>query len=238
MSDRNRLRAGFSVCDVLLVIVVSAIISAVMMPALQQAREQSRQATCSRNFRMLGLAMHNYHSTHGNFPARYSEANGKPALSWRVHLLPYLEQEPLYRQFHLDEPWDSEHNRKLISQMPAIYRNPNQSSDDGKTVFLVADGEGVLLDDKKGVSLADVTDGSSNTIMTVEANFDSAVIWTKPDDLSYDPKTPLRGLGSLRPGGFQAGMADGSVHFISNAVDLEVLRGLFTRKGGETVRLP
>src|SRR6185312_11489838 len=69
---------------------------------------------------MIGL--HQYHDAHGKLPPpAITDKAGKPLLSWRVALLPYLEQVALYNQFHLDEPWDSEHNRKLLPQMPKVY---------------------------------------------------------------------------------------------------------------------
>ena len=69
--------------------------------------------------------MHNYHDTYGTFPpAATTDGADKPLLSWRVAILPFLEQQPLYEQFHLDEPWDSPHNKTLIEQMPQVYAIP------------------------------------------------------------------------------------------------------------------
>ena len=69
--------------------------------------------------------MHNYDSTHGSLPphAIYGK-DGKPLLSWRVLILPYIEEQALYEQFHLDEPWDSPHNEPLLRQIPRCYRSP------------------------------------------------------------------------------------------------------------------
>ena len=155
-----------------------------------------------------------------------------------MHLLPFLDQGQLYRQFKLDEPWDSPHNKKLIEHMPVVFKNPNLSLPDFKTNYLVPIGKGTIFEGTKEIGMSRITDGTSNTVMVVEANADQAVIWTKPDDLAYDPANPLRGLGGLRPGGFQVGFADGSVHFISSSVDLTTLRALFTYAGGESVLFP
>ena len=87
----------------------------------------------------------------------------------------------------------------------------------------------------EGVGIRTVTDGTSNTIMLVEADADRAVEWTRPADWAYDPNLPSAGLGNLRPGVWLAGFGDGSVRFIASAVDKEVLKGLFTRAGGETI---
>ena len=87
--------------------------------------DAARRAQSMNNLKQFALAMHNYHDTNGKFPAASSfDKDGKPLLSWRVHVLPYLEQAELYKQFHLDEPWDSEHNKKLIEKMPNVLASP------------------------------------------------------------------------------------------------------------------
>ena len=88
--------------------------------------ENAARSQCINNLKQIGLAMHNYHAMHKTFPPAYTvDKAGKPLLSWRVLILPYLEQDALYKEFHLDEPWDSEHNRALIDRMPATYRCPD-----------------------------------------------------------------------------------------------------------------
>jgi type II secretory pathway pseudopilin PulG len=212
---------------------------ALLLPAVQAAREAARRSQSMNNLKIIGLAMHNYADAMQHLPARANvDKNGKPLLSWRVHLLPYLEEAALYQQFHLDEPWDSEHNKKLIAKMPAIYRQPNGNAEDFKTCYLVPVAKGTMFESFKPVRFAQITDGTSNTIMAMEASLDSSVIWTKPEDIEIDMKAPLDGLLGLRPGGFQALFADGSVRFISQTIDLEALRGLFTMSGGEVIQLP
>src|SRR3712207_2423045 len=87
--------------------------------------------------------MHNYHDAHGHLPAVANfDPRGRPLLSWRVHLLPFLNEEKLYKEFHLDEPWDSEHNKKLIPRMPRVYQGPNRGLNAaGKTIYLAPVGE-------------------------------------------------------------------------------------------------
>lgn len=215
------------------------VMTALLLPAVQAAREAARRTQSMNNLKQIGLAMHNYESAYRRLPARATyDKQGKPLLSWRVAILPFIEQDALFKQFHMNEPWDSEHNRKLIAQMPAVFRSPSQTGEPGTTVYLTPNGEGTLFGGKEGMKFAQVTDGLSNTIMAVEANNDQAVIWTKPDDLKYEAKDPLKGLGHLRPGIFEALLGDGSVRVISNTVDADVLRALFTFGGGEAVSLP
>jgi hypothetical protein len=214
----------------------TGVMVALLLPAIQAAREAARRTGSANNLKQIGLAMHNFHDVYGKFPpAAKVDADGKPLLSWRVHILPFVEAQDLYEKFHLDEPWDSEHNRPLIEQMPIAYQNPNLPASEGKTNYLAVTGPGTAFAKKDGTRIRDFTDGTSNSILVVEANADRAVIWTKPDDLTFDPQQPLAGLGGLRPGGFQALLADGSVQFVANTIDPDVLRALMTIAGGEPI---
>ncbi len=190
------------------------------------------------NLKQIAIAFHNYHDTNKTFPpAASTDKDGKALLSWRVHLLPYLDQAPLYRQFHLDEPWDSEHNKTLIEKIPPVFVAPLQRglAKAGKTVYLVPTGAGTVFDGKVGLGLRDIKDGTSNTILAVEAHQDAAVIWTKPDDLAIDFKTPLKNLKSAFADGFHVAMCDGVVRHHKDTIPDEVLAALFTRAGREAI---
>ena len=158
-------------------------------------------------------------------------------MSWRVLVLPYIEQDNLYKQFKLDEAWDSDHNKKLIAKMPEIYRGPNRKlNDEGKTAYLApVEKNSMFPPDGRKMSLANIYDGTSNTIMIVEANDDAATIWTKPDDLIVNRKKPLDGL--VRPGQefFLVGMGDGSVHRFRNDADAKNLVRVFDTQDGEAI---
>jgi RNA polymerase sigma factor (sigma-70 family) len=97
------------------------------------------------NLRQIMLAIHNYHDANNRLPADVRDKDGKPLLSWRVLILPYLEQDNLYQQFHLDEPWDSEHNLKLLRQMPAVYRVGFDPKDSTHTYCQAFAGPGTPL---------------------------------------------------------------------------------------------
>jgi hypothetical protein len=218
-------------------VAIIGILVALLLPAIQAAREAARRAQSMNQIKQLNIALLNQESASGAFPAHASyNPEGKPLLSWRVHILPYLEQQALYEQFHLDEPWDSEHNRALIARMPAMYQNPNLPEQNGKTNYLAVVGEGCIFDGTQvGKKLLDIRDGTANTIMLVEAAREQAVEWTKPDDLEYNPANPKAGLGGIRPGGWLVGLADGSVHFISENIDQEHLKAMFTGAAGDSV---
>jgi hypothetical protein len=202
---------------------------------LMQARLAATRMQSSNNLKQIALAMHGYHDVSGAFPAAASYGkDGKPLLSWRVHILPYVDREGLYQLFKLDEPWDSPHNKALINQMPAVYRSPNSKAAPGKTNYVVPVGKGLIFFGKKGTKITTITDGTSNTIMTLEVDDDHAVTWTKPDDLQVDLKDPMKGLGKDH-GRFTAGYADGSVHILTQKTAPEWMRALLTKSGGEAI---
>jgi hypothetical protein len=217
---------------------------AMLVPASHSARIAAQRAQSVNNLKQIGLAMHNFHSAHNRFPADIRNKEGKLLLSWRVQLLPFLEQQALFNEIHRDEPWDSPHNKALLEKMPPVFAVPNAPSEPGMTFYRSFSGKRALLDKTvpDGIQIQMITDGTSNTIMAVEAK--EAVPWTKPDsDLSSgDDNIKPEELDALRarlgghfPGGFNALFGDGSVHFIRDRINLLVLRALISRDGGEVI---
>lgn len=221
-------------------VATSGIGIALLLPAVQAAREAARRNQSSSNLREIGLAMTNFAISYNGFPAAAGyDKQGKPTLSWRVYVLPFLGQQELYNSFHLDEPWDSPNNKPLIARMPSIYANPNlPPSGEGKTNYLAVVGEKAAIQPKQITALTEITDGTSNTVLVVEAAADRAVIWTKPDDWSPDVNDPLAGLRGMRPGVFLAVFADGHIEGISDKTDVNRIKALFTRNAGDAVTLP
>ena len=186
------------------------------------------------NLKQFGLAMHNMHDTYNCFPDDDGlNDDNKGNLSWRVYMLPYLDQGPLYNQFHLDEPWDSDHNKTLIEEMPAIFETPGVK-EKGKTSVHLFTGPGSPFAGKKGPQIRDITDGTSNTIMTVMAGADKAQFWTKPGGLDFDPAEPIKAFGKIDEQ-FLVGMMDGSVRSLSAGIDKDILKSIITHAGGEVV---
>jgi ribosomal protein L40E len=193
----------------------------------------SKMGQHALNLKQIALAIHNYHDTHDTLPPpAILSPDGKPLLSWRVAILPYVDQNPLYNRFKLDEPWDSPHNVELMKSMPALYRLPGVSHDPTVSHYQVIVGKGTVFEGPKGLSLSSITDGSSNTILVAEAA--QPVPWTKPDDLAYDPGQPLPAFGD-HYGGIALALCDGSVRFLRKDVDEPTLRALITRDGGEVL---
>ena len=162
------------------------------LPLAEVAAKAAAQTESLNRLRMISLAIHNYHDAHVQLPPAATRDDGKPLLSWRVALLPYIGEDELYNEFHLDEPWDSEHNKALIERMPAIY-GTSPTLDPGHTTILAVSGPDAMFGPEMGVKLHDVRDGLSNTVMIVIAAESKAVPWTKPSDLdpaAEDPPTP------------------------------------------------
>ncbi|HEX3724977.1 MAG TPA: DUF1559 domain-containing protein, partial [Pirellulales bacterium] len=160
-------------------------------------------------------------------------------LSWRVTILPFLGMKDLFAKFHQDEPWDSEHNKPLVAEMPDVYRCPRSKvGDQGLTVYQVPRGPDTVFANDEGAKIRSITDGTSNTIMFVEVDDRLAEPWTKPADWTFKPADPKAGLGGHFPGIFCAGFCDSSVHAITLQIKEDNLNALFTRNGRETVTIP
>ena len=214
----------------------SGVLVALLLPAVQSAREAARRAQCTNNLKQMLLADHNFLSATNAFPRDITDKDGKPLLSWRVAILPYLEQAELYNKFKLDEPWDSPHNKELVKEMPPLFVCPSRSKPEPfTTTYRGFAGQGAMFETGQDIPIAAITDGTSNTIMLSESS--EAVIWTKPDDLPFDPqaKPSLYGAGSNHPGGCNCGFADGSVRFIKKSINTAVFKALITRAGGEVI---
>jgi Protein of unknown function (DUF1559)/BlaR1 peptidase M56 len=241
-----------------------------LAPAVAAESMASRRKLSVNNLKQIALAFFNYNSTNGRFPAPvlYGGATGKVPYSWRVAILPYLEQQELYNQYNFDEPWDGPSNRKLVDKMPTVYSHPGADGGPSSHInasYFVFTGKGTALSPSPDAGAAggggmsaslkssapgskpapgagsglshptfmDITDGTSNTILAVEAKRD--VPWTKPEDIPFDPNGPVPELGNVSPNGFDAAFADGSVRFISKRVNPNVLKALLTRSGGEVI---
>ncbi|HEX3152886.1 MAG TPA: DUF1559 domain-containing protein [Gemmataceae bacterium] len=183
----------------------------------------------SNNLKQFALAFHNFSDANKELPANQMSKDGKPLLSWRVQILPYIEQDELYKQFKLDEPWDSPNNKKLIDKIPAIYVPLRGKAEKGQTFYQVFGGKHGLFPPGFKYSLATIPDGTSNTFMIAEAG--KPVIWTKPDDMVFDGKT-VPELGGMFDGKFHAAMGDGSVMRFRKNADQDTLKMLIDPADG------
>lgn len=188
--------------------------------------------------RTIALALHGYFDAKKQFPApAIQDANGRPLLSWRVAVLPYLYEggDKLLAEFRLDEAWDSEHNQKLIARIPSAYRAPGGDPGSGKTPYLAPVGEKLAFAPGKRFTIGDYSDGTSKTIFLVEVDEEHEIVWTKPADWEVDMQAPLKAV-ARRPGEyFLVACADASVRYLSKRVSREAFAAALTRNGGETL---
>lgn len=216
-----------------------------LVDAISKARSSARREVSMNNLKQIMLAMHNWADVHGGrFPPPVvygKDGKGKVPHSWRVELLPYLDQAALYEEYNFEESWDSEANKKVLAKIPPFFRHP---LDDEKSVnagyFVLVPEE--LLDataeralptafaKRDGVRFADILDGTSNTLAVVEAKRD--IPWTRPDDILFDPAKEVPTFGGYFKEGFHVGLCDGSVRFISGKYDPAVLKPLITPQDG------
>jgi hypothetical protein len=201
-----------------------------------------------------------FRSGAGMLPSMYyARSTGAPGLSWRVSLLPYVGETALYKEFHLDEPWDSDHNKKLIAKIPDVLKSPRGGAPAGHTHYRTFVGPQAIFSPPKPAArvgemykaLKDsaipyftkstaggtvpevVTDGVINTFFFAEAA--DAVPWTKPDELAYEAGKPLPKLGGVYDDGFFAVSAAGAVVFVPSGTDEKTVRALITAIGNETI---
>ena len=210
----------------------------------------------SNNLKQIGLGCHEYTHKNGDFPSNSYGPDGRPLLSWRVHILPHIEQEGLYRQFKLDEPWDSPNNIRLLNQMPGTYGTPAEQAGrtprGTKTYYRGISSPGAVFarrggqpEDKGGPPLAlerkltldRFQDGLSRTAVALEAG--DAVEWTRPDDLDFSPGRPLPALGGVRPteDNVLVLFGDGSVRTVKKANSEAQWRAAATYAGNEPLEL-
>ncbi len=244
---------SFTVVELLVVIAIIGMLIALLLPATQAARETARRAQCSNNVKQIGLALHNYHDVHGQFPPAAIGPHDVPRrrqFSWMVAILPYLEQNALYEALRLDLPWDHPHNAAVLQIAPTTLFCPSDATSSTtqegwpKTSYVAITGADVthgpgdvrgIIGFDRGLSCAEIVDGTSNTLLVGEVIdggpwFAGGSGTARRIDDWIENKT-----WSYHPGGGNFAMADGSVRFLSSNTDVRTLRHLATAQGMEEI---
>jgi len=211
-----------------------------LLPAIPSAREAARRMQCSNNMKQIAIAFQNYHGDHGHLPPAYTvDEDGKPLHSWRVLILPYIEQKELFGQIRLDEPWDSEHNRQFHAKVPSVFQCPSARLPDIVHVpaptgsfYSVVYGAETAFTGSHPTKFEDMAGGTSNTIVLVERR--TPVNWMDPSrEITFETaikgiNVDAMGISSYHPGVVLAAFGDGAVRSISESVDKELMRALLT----------
>lgn len=191
-----------------------------------------RRRRTIENLRRIGEALNRYQREKGRFPTpAIYDWRSSPLLSWRVELLPSLGYEDLHKQFHLDEPWDSPHNRKLVPLIPPVYQSPERF--DEQTNYMVPLSSGTAFPGRQGVVVDNVEDGVANTVVLLEVDDERAVPWTSPGDYRMNYAKPADGMGELRSGHFFAVWGDGAVGQIPVDQAAKHWKAMMSIDGGE-----
>ncbi len=233
---RSGVRLVYEIRDFQDISVIGSL-TGMLLPAIQASRNAAFQVQAANNLKQLGLSMHNFESAFKTLPASSGlDDDGEPMISWRVAVLPFLGENQLYNEFKLDEPWDSDHNIALLERMPAVFKHPDRETEAGYTVYQVVVGDDTIFQLKEPTKFSQITDGLSNTVMIVETDAERAVPWTAPQDYELDVENPAAGL--FVEGFCYMLFGDGHVQKIADSVDVETIKAMFTRSGGEVVNIP
>jgi hypothetical protein len=229
---------GWAIVAVLAVFVALLLLPAVSNPPI------TRRSMCKNHLHLIGLALHNYHDVYGCFPPAYiADENGQPMHSWRVLILPYIDQAPLYNQYRFDEPWNGPNNSKLASITIPSYQCPANVDEQKElqqwTSYVAVIGPHTCWQGTEPVPISQITDGTSVTLLVVETR-NSGIHWMEPRDLHVTqmPLTvnaPGMGFSSLHEGGASGLLADGSVRFVHETISAETVLRLIERDDGEPV---
>ena len=214
----------------------------ILMPSSQTVGPR-RRSPCKNNLKQIGLALHNYHDQYKTFPPAFVRGpDGKPWHSWRVLILPKLEEEKLYSEYRFDEPWNGPHNSRLLKRRPEVFCCVTAKSHipAEHTTYSAIVGDETAWPGPTGVSVKEFLDGTSNTVLVVEMR-DANIPWLAPDDLWFEEagivpaEKPGRRPSSWHTSGMNVLLGDGAVRFVNSTIDPVIWRALLTRDGGETV---
>lgn len=217
----------------------SGLLTNASVSATARLQLKATDRECANHLYQIGAALNAYTGKYGCLPAGNRDKQGKPLLSWRVDLLPILGEEELYKEFRLDEAWNSPHNAKLVARMPDTFACAAQEHlEPGRTTYLAAVGRGTLFTDGAvGQYMKRLQSQRLQNITVVDADTSRAVVWTKPEDLSYDPSNPQAGLSREHHGLMPVLLENHQVHFLRESIDKATLQALFTGQPAAPINL-
>lgn len=235
-STRKR---AFTLIELLVVLAIIGVLIAFFFPAVRTAREPARRTQCKNYLKQIGLALHNYHDTYHAFPPAYTvDVNGKPLHSWRTLILPFIDQEPLYKRIDLSKPWDDPANAEAFKTRVPVYQCPSSPADVSPThtTYMALVTTNSCFRSTEPRLMSEISDDRGKTIMVIEVDTDQAVHWMSPKDaseslvLDVGPKTK-----HAHSGGIHALFVDGSVKFLSEQSSAADRLAMISIAGSEQV---
>jgi prepilin-type processing-associated H-X9-DG protein len=209
-----------TVLKILAVLGIIGIVIAMMLPAVRAPREAARRNQCMSNLKQIALALKLYAEVHHALPPAYTtDADGKPLHSWRTLILPFMEEQQLYKSIDLTKPWDDPVNAEAFKTSVSTYQCPSAFSDpDNRTIYLAVLTPNSCFRAAEPRSLSDITDDASQTLMVIEVYEEHAVPWMSPVDADEKVALGIAGPKSrtAHPGGGNAAFVDGSVRFLKD----------------------
>jgi len=233
-SGRSKVLLGF--------VLLFPVVIGLLLHAVSRTTAHTWKAVCRNQMKQLAFAMYNYHDTYGTYPpACTTDKTGQPMHSWRTMLLPYLEDDALYKQVDLTTTWNSQTNKQLSSHAAYCFQcgTAERTGRSGTTDYVAVVGEGTMWSTEGSRHIAD----PANTIMFIEIA-DSDIQWAEPRDLTLSEVLDPRGeknrpLASHHevyagtpfthpvPSTFRVATANGSVYEFSSRPSREELIALF-----------
>lgn len=223
---------------VLLGLAIVFILAALLIPPVTRGGGEVRRRTqCKNNLKQIALALHNYADNYDALPPAYTvDADGRPLHSWRTLILPFVEQQDLYKRIDLAKPWDDPANAEALKTVPHVYRCPSATLPPGFTSYLGIVGANACFHPTAPRAFSEITDGTSETLMVIEVAQEHAVHWMAPQDASEEMVLNFGHDGKLaHTGGTQAAFADGHVQFLYENLDTEIRRALISIAGNDRV---
>jgi hypothetical protein len=206
-----------------------------------RSREAAIASQANSPLNILSVALHNYHDTYGSFPPAYlADEQGRPMHSWRVLILPYLEQRAIYQQYRFDEPWDGPYNSQLADRMPSTFHIPSEPPSTSRTNIVAIVGEPTAFPGARATRFRDFRDGTGNTILLTEIA-DSDIPWLEPRDLCFQKMSftvndrTRPSISCSRRRGPYVVLADSISAYTVRDVHPEALRAMATIDGAEEV---
>ncbi|MFN0054657.1 MAG: DUF1559 domain-containing protein [Planctomycetales bacterium] len=223
------------------VVLIPGLCSGFLVPAVRDAREAARRTQCRGHFYGISMALSNYHDAYGSYPPAFiADEQGRPMHSWRVLILPFIDETELYRKYRFDEAWDGPHNRQLHDSIVRLYNCSSEQPKEASpyTSYVAVIGPETFWRKENLTRDSDITDPRNSTLVVVEIAH-SFIHWMEPRDLEMShmsfPVNPTtgKGISSSHKGGAHVLFADGEARLLPDTLSADAVRSLLTISGQE-----